>query len=229
MRSRLRFFLVEVRLCCLNLLQRPGGVFYDIGSGTGKPSVAAACLHPFERAGGVEILEGLYNTSLELKQKWDTTAKALLKEDGQEEETELEFTLGDGTDFLVKDWSDGDILFANSTCFDDSLMAKIAEKAASLKKGAIFITFTRRLPSTHFEVLEHEMYQMSWGGATVYIQQKTTEPVPAADLVGPPPAVEDEPEEDPPTAAAPADGGDIEGGESNTVIAPEEEHPIVSS
>ncbi|CAM9155971.1 unnamed protein product [Heterosigma akashiwo] len=68
-------------------------------------------------------------------------------------------------------------------------MAKIAEKAASLKKGAIFITFTRRLPSTHFEVLEHEMYQMSWGGATVYIQQKTTEPVPAADLVGPPPGV----------------------------------------
>ena len=74
------------------------------------------------------------------------------------------------------DWSDGDVLFANSTCFDDALMKKVAGQAVTLKKGAVFITFTKRLPSHHFEVLEHQMYQMSWGGATVYIQQKMTDP-----------------------------------------------------
>jgi hypothetical protein len=42
------------------ILQRPGGKFYDLGSGIGKPSVAAACLHPFAYVGGVEILEGLF-------------------------------------------------------------------------------------------------------------------------------------------------------------------------
>ena len=97
---------------------------------------------------------------------------------GQTHQTEIKFTHGDATDLSVKDWSDGDVLFANSTCFDDTLMKKVAASAVTLKKGAIFITFTRRLPSQHFEVLEHQMYQMSWGGATVYIQQKTTDPEP---------------------------------------------------
>jgi len=39
-------------------LQQPGGIYYDIGSGTGKPTFAAALLHDFDKAYGVEILEG---------------------------------------------------------------------------------------------------------------------------------------------------------------------------
>lgn len=35
--------------------------------------------------------------------------------------------------------------------------------AAGLKKGAFFITLTKRLPSSHFKVLENELYTMSWG------------------------------------------------------------------
>jgi hypothetical protein len=38
--------------------------------------------------------------------------------------------------------------------------------------GTFAITFTKRLPSPKWEVLEHEVYQMSWGNATVYIQKK---------------------------------------------------------
>lgn len=45
--------------------------------------------------------------------------------------------------------------------------------------GSFFITLTKRLPSSHFKVLESEMYNMSWGGATVYVQQKVTHPQPA--------------------------------------------------
>lgn len=35
--------------------------------------------------------------------------------------TEVEFILGDITDLGAKDWTDGTILFANSTCFDDKV------------------------------------------------------------------------------------------------------------
>jgi hypothetical protein len=45
----------------------PEGTFYDLGSGTGKGCLSAALLHPFVKCVGIEILEGLYNTSLELK------------------------------------------------------------------------------------------------------------------------------------------------------------------
>lgn len=44
-----------------------------------------------------------------------------------------------------------------------------------MRKGSFFITMTKRLPSSEFEILEYEMYRMSWGEATVFIMQKSTE------------------------------------------------------
>ena len=43
-----------------------GGVFYDLGSGSGKATIGAAILHNFESCCGIEILEGLYSMSLDL-------------------------------------------------------------------------------------------------------------------------------------------------------------------
>lgn len=48
----------------------------------------------------------------------------------------------------------GDVVFANSTCFDDELMGKLAQRAAALKEGAIVITTTDSLPSPAFQILE---------------------------------------------------------------------------
>lgn len=45
-----------------------------------------------------------------------------------------------------------------------------------MKRGSFFITLTKRLPIADFDVLEYELHDMSWGGATVYIHQKSTEP-----------------------------------------------------
>lgn len=70
------------------------------------------------------------------------------------------------------DWCDATCCFANSTCFDEPLMKALAKKAELLKPGTFFITFTKRLPSDAWEVLEHESHKMSWGNATVYIQRK---------------------------------------------------------
>lgn len=44
-----------------------------------------------------------------------------------------------------------------------------------MRKGSFVITLTKRLPSKDFEICEYEMKEMSWGTATVYIQQKVTE------------------------------------------------------
>ena len=49
------------------ILQRPNeGIFVDIGSGTGKAVIAAYATHNFKTLYGIEILEGLHNTALEL-------------------------------------------------------------------------------------------------------------------------------------------------------------------
>ena len=63
--------------------------------------------------------------------------------------------------FLNTDWTDGDIIFANSTCFDDELVARMAKQAEHLRPGSLFITFTKALGSEAFEILERKRYCMS--------------------------------------------------------------------
>ncbi|CAM9354360.1 unnamed protein product [Chrysoparadoxa australica] len=108
---------------------------------------------------------------MEIKGMWEGGMAA-----EAERSTELEFWHGDAFDWEVADWRDADVVFANSTCFSDDLMHRMARCCEDLKLGAFVITFTKKLPSAHFNLLEFEMYQMSWGGATVFIQQKKVAP-----------------------------------------------------
>ena len=94
-------------------LQESGGIFYDLGHGTGKPALAAALLHDFDSVNGIELLDGLYNLSLQLKSIWMEKIHALLPE--SKKKIEVNFTQGDIT---VEDWSHATMCFANSTCFD---------------------------------------------------------------------------------------------------------------
>ena len=63
----------------------------------------------------------------------------------------------------------------NSTCFDDDLLKAVADLAEGLRPGAFVITFTRPLPSSLFTIVDEELYQMSWGGATVFVQRRDGE------------------------------------------------------
>ena len=150
-------------------LQESGGIFYDIGSGTGKPALAAALLHDFDQVNGIEILDGLYRISLEIQGVWEKKIVPLLSD--KKAQTKIKFTRGDAT---LIDWSDATCVFANSTCFDDALMKSLAKKADECKVGTFCITFTRKLPSEKWEVLEHESHPMSWGHATVFIHRKSS-------------------------------------------------------
>lgn len=135
-------------------MQSPGGIFYDLGSGTGKPVIAAAILHKFDICYGIELLEGLYSVSLDMLNTFNTKGKARLATRSQDtrkfdkifimlrvlcfrinsRNTSLDVQMIQG-DFLkmrTKDWRDADILFLNSTCYDESMMTKIAQFAGRL-------------------------------------------------------------------------------------------------
>jgi len=139
-------------------------VFYDLGSGVGKPTIAAALSFPFGRCVGLEVLQPLVDASREAQLVYETKRPA----DG----ADVEFYCADITDLDAYDWSDGTVVFANSTCFDERLMSKLADLAERLRPGAFVVTLTRRLPSPLFHVDDSKLYQMSWGGATVVIQHR---------------------------------------------------------
>ena len=66
------------------------------------------------------------------------------------------------------DWTDGDIVFANSTCFSRDLMNSIAVKAGKLKSGSIIITLTQQLNNPELKMFKERQFAMSWGPATAY-------------------------------------------------------------
>eukprot|EP00607_Mallomonas_marina_P010066 CAMPEP_0182417376 /NCGR_PEP_ID=MMETSP1167-20130531/1836_1 /TAXON_ID=2988 /ORGANISM="Mallomonas Sp, Strain CCMP3275" /LENGTH=465 /DNA_ID=CAMNT_0024590893 /DNA_START=53 /DNA_END=1450 /DNA_ORIENTATION=- len=143
-----------------------GGVFYDLGSGTGKAVFAARLTQDFVRCAGVEVLHGLHKQGQEVLTKYNCNYRQFLCS-GQSQQV----VLHEGS-LLEFDWSDGDVIFANSTCYDDNLMSDMAQLAQNLKPGAFFVTFTKGLDSPHFEVLERKRYRMSWGPATVFIHRR---------------------------------------------------------
>ena len=72
-------------------------------------------------------------------------------------------------------WLSGDIVFANSTCFDIALMRALAAVAGGMRPGAWLITLTRRVESDDFELVDKRNYSMSWGTATCFVHRRRPE------------------------------------------------------
>ena len=144
------------------------GVFYDLGSGTGKGVIAAALLGNFTVCKGIELLENLYDISLRLKAQFDDHFPGALERNPDlfQSVPMIEFI---HSDFFKADWSDASLIFANSTCFDHEMMERIGQ--IQLKPGTLGISFTKTIPGENWIVLESIKKNMSWGEATVYIQR----------------------------------------------------------
>lgn len=141
-------------------------IFYDLGSGTGKALFVARLTQDFVKCLGVEILHGLHCQAAKIVDRFNASTKQLLAL-GQPQYAQV----FEGS-FLDYDWSDGDVIFANSTCFSEELMQSLSDQAERLKPGAIVVTFTKGLTSRAFELLERKRYRMSWGPATVFIHRR---------------------------------------------------------
>lgn len=156
------FTTILMRTCCGSKQQTK--IFYDLGSGTGRAVFAARLTQDFTVIRGIEILETLHAAALSSKVAFEELTMASL-------------VVPNCVSFINKalldyDWSDGDVVFANSTCFDGDLMNKISSQGEQLRPGALFITFTKALTSLKFELLERSQQSMSWGPATVFIQRR---------------------------------------------------------
>lgn len=140
-----------------------GGIFYDLGSGTGKAVVAAALVHNFSKCCGIELVPDLFRLSLQLKEKYEK----IFKKQGKREIVQVEYY---NADILEYDWTECDVFFINSTCFDEDFMTRISN--FPLKAGTIGISTSKRLNKPKWALLETFKKQMSWGMATIYIHRK---------------------------------------------------------
>jgi len=147
-----------------------GKTFIDLGSGTARALVAARLILDFKRCKGIEILSSLHHAAAGALETFSSLKQSTLACHTKNDMRVFEGSITDATG--DSNWSEGDIVFANSTCFSTELMHEISQLGELLAPGAIFITFTKALTSTKFELLDKSRLKMSWGPATVYIQRR---------------------------------------------------------
>lgn len=153
----------------LGFVETFGGVFVDIGHGSGKCVFAATLCHNFQTTYGIEILSGLYKISQKAYSNWIKIRQDLSQ---AKRATNLSFHIGDA---LLLDWSNGDIVFINSTCFDKRMMQQFAKLAGRLKYGSYVITVTYKLSSKVYELVSSFEADFSWGQGIVLIHRRLEE------------------------------------------------------
>ena len=156
------------------------GIFYDLGSGTGKAVIAMALYCKLKKLVGIEALKGLWDLSMRSRFAYykHISDKFMKFNDifSIERTNEIDFYNGD---FLRQRWTDAAIVFANSTCFSSALMDKIGIKAMfECKVECILITISKKLQNLNedWECFPEFKRVMSWGLGTVfiYIRRKIT-------------------------------------------------------
>ena len=154
------------------------GIFYDLGSGTGKPVIAMSLMHKFKKLIGIEFLENLVKLSQGIKQNYNKTINEKFEKNKKllsfDKPNIIEFIQGD---FFKQNWEDASVIFANSTCFSLEMINNMAEKAnKECKKGTIIITFTKKLNKLNrdWEIKDGFRRLMTWGIATIYVHRRKT-------------------------------------------------------
>jgi len=154
---------------------KEGDVFYDIGSGTGKALMTAAAFFPFSKAVGIEILEVCFFfpslAYLPYAVKDLHEAASVVIEKGQ---SALELFACKNVsavlhDSFKYDWTDGDVVFAAATCFDDEMMAQYLDKVLKLKSGARIVSLTRALTHPELRLAHNRRYKYAKGAINAFV------------------------------------------------------------
>jgi hypothetical protein len=154
---------VEFDSFCEVLIEATNGLhrkkkFVDIGSGTGKALCIAGLISHFDELVGIEIIPGLHNISIDIVNKFQKDICLNVVNSPN-----FDLLCGSFLNNSVYDWTDADLIFANSTCFSGDLIEKIEVMSRNLKIGARLITFTSSLSSKYFKVIFKKRLIMSWG------------------------------------------------------------------
>lgn len=145
----------------------PGAIFCDCGSGTGKAVFIGHLAFDFKRSMGIELVDNLYNASAQVLEKYNKEVRPTIADEVGDRK--IGFFHGS---FLDGDFSDVDLVFMNSTCFQEDLMDAIELNLDFMKPGSQVISLSKSLRSPRFEMYRQQMYEFSWGQATAFYHRK---------------------------------------------------------
>jgi SAM-dependent methyltransferase len=144
------------------------GVFFDLGSGTGKVVIASYMLFNFKKIIGVELLDGLHDKAVEIKEIFDKTIRPQVAESLKGREMKLV-----KESFFDTDLREADFVFMNHPFKDGPEFVRLEEKFLDeLKPGTKITTIIRSLKNPKFKQLGSQSHQFSWGDSTVHFCER---------------------------------------------------------
>lgn len=141
--------------------------FVDIGCGVGKQVFMAALLYDFTSCKGIEIVSELHQICADRQVKWNHICIRMRLR--KKLHIEMGFNAGDAS---VIDWSQGTVILAYSTAFDQKLMDAIAVCGERVAPGAYLITISTTITSNLFDLVDSFELALSWGKATCFIYRR---------------------------------------------------------
>ncbi len=143
------------------------GVFFDLGSGTGRVVMQSHLLFNFRKSVGVELLAGLYEKACEVKEIYEQELKPNILP--HVENREVEFVQND---IFQTDLREADLIFMNHPFKDGDDFLRLEEKFLSeLKPGTKIATTIRSLKNPAFKNLGSQSYTFSWGESTTHFAE----------------------------------------------------------
>lgn len=140
-------------------------IFYDLGCGTGKVVIAAALLRNWKKVCGVEILDDVYLKADAIKTQFENYMR-----DHNLNHAPISLIHGDLKKY---DFSDADVIYIASTCFDYQFMDEFGKKCETLKPGSRIVTLTKEIKNPHIVKKVTLTVPMTWGDSTVHVYERS--------------------------------------------------------
>jgi SAM-dependent methyltransferase len=140
------------------------GIFFDLGSGTGRVVMAFYLLTNFKKCIGIELLQGLHDKACEINTQFNQNIKLQLKGDIQDREMQLKCG-----DIFATNLQEADLVFINHPFKEGDIFKRLEEKLLDeLKPKSKIITIIRCLDNPRFKKLGQKTYKFSWGDSTAH-------------------------------------------------------------
>lgn len=128
--------------------------FLDLGSGTGRVVFLASMLYGVKGC-GIEMVGGMTEVAKIIAKK--LTLQNVVFQKG---------------DFLDHDLSNYTIIYIAGTTFKESTRKELAQKTASLPKGARVISVSKPIRGPSLSLIDSKNFYFSWGKGTVFLEQR---------------------------------------------------------
>ena len=146
---------------------RQNGVFFDLGSGTGRVVLQSHLLFNFSKSIGVELLDGLHEKACEIKNNFEKEVKTQIQNHlvGRE----MQFLKAN---FFDVDLREADLILMNHPFKEGEDFSRLEEKFLNeLKPGTKIVTIIRALKNPAFKSLGKQKFKFSWGDSTAHFAE----------------------------------------------------------